>query len=130
VLGFSVFLAGIAAQEGHEACVRALLTHGADPNHSDRCGRNALRVAVKSGHDSVVRLLEEFNASQKQQLGRPGISGGEKCYVSLSNLQILCNNISLYCITLRYKKFTHDTKDAVSFETKQSKVCVCVCVCK
>lgn len=54
--------AGIAAQEGHELCVVALLEHGADPNHSDACGRNALRVAAKSGHRGVVRLLEEYNA--------------------------------------------------------------------
>lgn len=52
---------GIAAQEGHEACVVALLEHGADPNQSDACGRNALRVAAKSGHRGVVRLLEEYN---------------------------------------------------------------------
>lgn len=52
---------GIAAQEGHEACVVALLEHGADPNHSDACGRNAIRVAAKSGHRSVVRLLEEYS---------------------------------------------------------------------
>lgn len=52
---------GIAAQEGHELCVVALLEHGADPNHSDACGRNALRVAAKSGHRGVVRLLEEHN---------------------------------------------------------------------
>lgn len=39
----------------------ALLEHGADPNHSDACGRNALRVAAKSGHRGVVRLLEEYN---------------------------------------------------------------------
>lgn len=42
-------------------CVVALLEHGADPNHSDACGRNALRVAAKSGHRGVVRLLEEYN---------------------------------------------------------------------
>lgn len=52
---------GIAAQEGHEQCVIALLEHGADPNHSDACGRNALRVAAKSGHRGVVRLIEEYN---------------------------------------------------------------------
>lgn len=40
----------------------ALLEHGADPNHSDACGRNALKVAAKSGHRGVVRLLEEYNA--------------------------------------------------------------------
>lgn len=39
----------------------ALLEHGADPNHSDSCGRNALRVAAKSGHRGVVRLIEEYN---------------------------------------------------------------------
>lgn len=42
-------------------CVVALLEHGADPNHSDACGRNALRVAAKSGHTRVVRLLEEYS---------------------------------------------------------------------
>lgn len=42
-------------------CVVALLEHGADPNHSDACGRNALRVAAKSGHRGVVRLIEEHN---------------------------------------------------------------------
>lgn len=54
-------ISGIAAQEGHELCVVALLEHGADPNHSDSCGRNALRVAAKSGHRGVVRLLEEYS---------------------------------------------------------------------
>lgn len=57
----SNFFQGIAAQEGHELCVVSLLEHGADPNHSDACGRNALRVAAKSGHRGVVRLLEEYN---------------------------------------------------------------------
>ena len=67
--------AGIAAQEGHEACVRALLEHGADPNHSDRCGRNAVRVAAKSGHDSVVRLLEEYAASARSHQLRLPLNG-------------------------------------------------------
>lgn len=56
-------LIGIAAQEGHEECVRLLLAVGADPNHSDHCGRNALRVAAKSGHQAVVKLLEEAQAN-------------------------------------------------------------------
>ncbi|XP_049521085.1 ankyrin repeat domain-containing protein 50-like [Dermacentor silvarum] len=50
---------GIASQEGHEAVVRALLEHGADPSHADQCGRSPLRVATKAGHLNVVRLLEE-----------------------------------------------------------------------
>lgn len=69
-----MYFVGIAAQEGHEHCVRALLNHGADPNHSDHCGRNAIKVAAKSGHDTVVRLLEEHSANQRSL--RPGINGG------------------------------------------------------
>lgn len=56
-------MTGIAAQEGHEECVRLLLAVGADPNHSDHCGRNALKVAAKSGHQGVVHLLEQAQAS-------------------------------------------------------------------
>ncbi|KAF3425381.1 hypothetical protein E2986_14024, partial [Frieseomelitta varia] len=78
-LAYSVFIhqysSGIAAQEGHEHCVRALLNHGADPSHSDHCGRNAIKVAAKSGHDTVVRLLEEHSANQRSL--RPGINGGK-----------------------------------------------------
>ncbi|XP_026685165.1 ankyrin repeat domain-containing protein 50-like [Diaphorina citri] len=51
---------GIAAQEGHEDCVRLLLHYGADPKHSDHCGRNAFRVAAKSGHETVLRLLKQY----------------------------------------------------------------------
>lgn len=54
---------GIAAQEGHEECVRLLLSVGANPHHSDHCGRNALKVAAKSGHLTVVKLLEEAQAN-------------------------------------------------------------------
>lgn len=56
---------GIAAQEGHEECVKLLLAVGADPHHSDHCGRNALKVAAKSGHLGVVKLLEEAQANGK-----------------------------------------------------------------
>lgn len=80
-----IFL-GIAAQEGHELCVVALLEHGADPNHSDACGRNALKVAAKSGHRGVVRLLEEYNArSQKMahtSSSANSITSGKKSIVS------------------------------------------------
>lgn len=50
----------IAAQEGHLECVRALLEWGANPVHSDRCGRTPIRVAMKSGHVSISKLLEEI----------------------------------------------------------------------
>jgi len=50
----------IAAQEGHLECVRTLLEWGANPVHSDRCGRTPIRVAMKSGHVSISKLLEEI----------------------------------------------------------------------
>lgn len=78
-----MYFVGIAAQEGHEHCVRALLNHGADPNHSDHCGRNAIKVAAKSGHDTVVRLLEEHSANQRSL--RPGINGGYILFINLCN---------------------------------------------
>lgn len=61
-------MTGIAAQEGHEECVRLLLAVGADPNHSDHCGRNALKVAAKSGHQGVVHLLEQAQASGEYKI--------------------------------------------------------------
>lgn len=79
---------GIAAQEGHEHCVRTLLNHGADPNHSDHCGRNAIKVAAKSGHDTVVKLLEEHSANQRSL--RPGINGG---YIIMIFFLLICNQI-------------------------------------
>lgn len=33
---------------------------GANPLVSDHCGRNAIKIAAKSGHENIVRLLEQF----------------------------------------------------------------------
>jgi len=33
---------------------------GANPLVSDHCGRNAIKIAAKSGHDNIVKLLEQF----------------------------------------------------------------------
>lgn len=51
---------GIASQEGNETCVRLLLMQGANPLVSDHCGRNAIKIAAKSGHENIVKLLEQF----------------------------------------------------------------------
>lgn len=51
---------GIASQEGNETCVRLLLMQGASPLVSDHCGRNAIKIAAKSGHNNIVKLLEQF----------------------------------------------------------------------
>ena len=56
----------IAAQEGHVECVRVLLEWGANPTHSDRCGRTPMRVALKSGHASISRLLEEATLARSK----------------------------------------------------------------
>ena len=48
----------VAARQGHEACLSALLLHGADVAAADR-GRTALHFASSHGHSScVARLLE------------------------------------------------------------------------
>lgn len=33
---------------------------GASPLVSDHCGRNAIKIAAKSGHDNIVKILEQF----------------------------------------------------------------------
>lgn len=33
---------------------------GASPLVSDHCGRNAIKIAAKSGHNHIVKLLEQF----------------------------------------------------------------------
>lgn len=33
---------------------------GANPLVSDHCGRNAIKIAAKSGHENIVKLLEQF----------------------------------------------------------------------
>lgn len=89
------YSSGIAAQEGHEHCVRALLNHGADPSHSDHCGRNAIKVAAKSGHDTVVRLLEEHSANQRSL--RPGINGGSSISHNSSMILYFLIYLLIYC---------------------------------
>lgn len=76
--------------------MRALLNHGADPSHSDHCGRNAIKVAAKSGHDTVVRLLEEHSANQRSL--RPGINGGWFTFHKITKYVILrlCYNFYVH----------------------------------
>lgn len=54
---------GISAQEGHEHCVRHLLQYGANPYKSDHCGRTPIKLAAKSNRNNVLRVLEQFTAS-------------------------------------------------------------------
>lgn len=49
----------LAAVQGNEPLVRALLLAGADPRMADRDGRTPESVAVAAGHERVARLLQE-----------------------------------------------------------------------
>jgi len=47
----------IAADNGHEECVRALIAANADAAYVSTYGRTALHLAVFKGHASICRLL-------------------------------------------------------------------------
>ena len=52
-----------AAEAGHEAIVRQLLEHRADPNTKDYCGESPMCYAAKGGFKGVVYLLLEARAA-------------------------------------------------------------------
>ena len=47
----------VAVQRGDEEMVRTLLKHGADPEATDGCGLDALRLAVECGQEGIVEML-------------------------------------------------------------------------
>jgi ankyrin repeat protein len=48
-----------AAENGHEAMVRLLLTRdGVDPDSKDVYGQTPLSWAATNGHEAVVKLLQ------------------------------------------------------------------------
>lgn len=51
----------VAASEGYQEMVKLLLDRGADIELIDREGRNAIAVANRNGHDSIVKILERVN---------------------------------------------------------------------
>ena len=54
----------IAAQNGHDAVVRALLDAGADKDLAAHVGATPLFVAAQEGHDAVVRALLDAGADK------------------------------------------------------------------
>jgi glutaminase len=48
---------GLAASEGHLACVMYLIAHGADPTHIDARGNDALADAERNGYAFVIEYL-------------------------------------------------------------------------
>ena len=55
-----------AAEGGHEAIVRLLLTRGAEPNAQDAEGRTALAAAAAHGDPALVRLLIDAGADPRR----------------------------------------------------------------
>ena len=51
--------------KGNENIVRTLLKNGASVDACDTEGRTALRAAVFSGHEHIVKLLIEYGADGK-----------------------------------------------------------------
>ena len=60
----------IAAQEGHDAVVRALLDAGADKEIARNDGTTALFIAAQVGHDACVRALLDAGADTDHALNR------------------------------------------------------------
>ena len=48
----------VAASEGYQELVELLLHRGANTELVDREGRDAIAIAKRSGHDSIVKLLQ------------------------------------------------------------------------
>jgi len=51
---------GLASSEGHLEAVKYLLTHGADPNHKDARGNDALGDAIRERRTAVVDYLKTY----------------------------------------------------------------------
>lgn len=49
--------------------MKVLLEYGANPRKSDKSGRTPIKVALKSGHTAIFRLLEEaVQSGQKSRM--------------------------------------------------------------
>jgi len=49
-----------ATYGGHEEMVKILLQHGADPHLKDETGLAAVDMAVESGHDNILQIIEAW----------------------------------------------------------------------
>lgn len=56
---------GLAASEGHIDAIRYLVAHGADINHKDARGNDALADAIRENRAAAIEFLNSV-----QQIGR------------------------------------------------------------
>eukprot|EP01046_Picozoa_sp_COSAG06_P121848 COSAG06_NODE_69445_length_198_cov_3.818182_1_plen_62_part_01 len=56
----------IAAQNGHDSVVSALISAGASVDQAEEDGMTPLMIAAQNGHDSVVSALISAGASVDQ----------------------------------------------------------------
>ena len=52
----------MAAQNGHETVVRALIELGADVNKAMNDGWTPLYIADREGHETIVQILKDAGA--------------------------------------------------------------------
>ena len=71
----------IAAQEGHDAVVRALLDAGADKGEAANDGDTPLYIAAMNGHDAIVRTLLDAGADKDIAMN----SGSTPLHVAAAN---------------------------------------------
>ena len=80
----------IASQEGHLACINALLDAGCDINRSNEYGRTALYYAAKEGHLAALELLlasgantQHWSSHQSDPLCTAALNGHMACVRAL-----------------------------------------------
>ncbi len=101
-------LCWIAAQEGHEACIRTLVELGADCQTADDFGWTPCFVAARNGHEACIRTLVELGADCQtaDNFGRTPCciaaqEGHEACIRTLVELGADCRQAANIGITPR-----------------------------
>ncbi|KAE8326257.1 ankyrin repeat-containing domain protein [Aspergillus sergii] len=76
------------AEEGHEAVIKLLIAHGADPNLKDVLGQTPLSYATQKAHEAMIARLPHFkymalSSPTKFRLLRlsPGSEGPLECFI-------------------------------------------------
>ncbi len=85
VRGFSPLMR--ACEEGHEVVAQWLIKYGADPAYANILGENARMVAVRNGHEKMLRLLGGGSGRLPISLGISVLDGPAKLAAKLKKEQ-------------------------------------------